>query len=658
MKKRPEIDILRRLKIRWKLLVFTLPLVLTPLIFIGFASSHIAREQAQLGIVETSRADLDHMAAFALDLFQVHFRQYEVYKKDKQRTIVEDLSTLVRFAHGLIATQHTQHVNGMMDRMTAKNQARLALKSVIIGETGYLYAINTKGELKVHVALEGRNIWDSVDEDGNYFIQEMAQTALASPPGTVNTITYPWRNELLGERWARRKIVAYTYFQPWDWIIAAGSYLEEGVEDQEFERQAYQNLKETITKKVVGTTGYIYALTTKGELTIHPFREGENVWDIKDHLGEPFVQKMVAQKNGWIRYPWKNETDPFPRMKLVRFRYFEPWDWIVAVGSYEDEFYAPATAVGQRILAGVGLLTFFIALIAVVLTFLLSKTVTDPIRKITQGLKEIRRGRLDTQLDVPSSDELGDLARDFNTMTEVLRENKEIARMLAKQERLATLGVFSSEVAHEINNPLGVILGYASHIEGRLGEGDVNLEHIREIKNECRRCRDIVQDLLSFARVPEPSFQAVDLNDLLEQIVTFAANHEDLEHLSIERDLDPELPVIQVDPDQLRRALINLVLNAGAATDGGGTLWISTRRRLNQMAVELNFTDNGVGIAPEDLDKVFEPFFTTRADGTGLGLAISKAIIEQNDGRIQIDSKPGKGTSVTVSLLMSGVGGR
>ncbi|MBM4371333.1 MAG: cache domain-containing protein [Deltaproteobacteria bacterium] len=658
METRDRIGLLRRLKIRWKLLAITLPLVVGPLVFIGLAATYIAREQAQLGVVETSRSDLEHIAEFTLDLLNTHYQQYQVYKEDKRKTIIQDLTTLVRFAYRLTAVENEQHANGLQDRDVAQSRARDALRNVNIGETGYVYVISTRGDLIVHVALEGQNIWEAKDESGRRFIQEMSAAALGNPPGTVHTIVYPWRNELLGEVRHRKKVVAYMYYQPWDWIIAAGSYLEESYEDPDFERRAYEDLKKTIGSKKVGQTGYIYAMTARGELTIHPFKEGQSLWNARDHNGDFFIRTMCREKSGWIRYPWKNDTDPEARMKLVRYLHFEPWDWIVAVGSYEDEFFAPASAVGERILVGVGLLTVLVALIAVVLAFLLSKTVTDPIRRITRAMAAVRRGRLDTQLDVRSSDEVGDLARDFNTLIGVLRENKEMARALAKQERLVSLGVFSSEVAHEINNPLGVILGYASHVEGRLAPGDPNLAHLREIKAEVVRCRDIVQSLLGFTRVPEPSFQPVEVNDLLEQIVSFASNHEDLEHLTIERDLEPGLPTLQVDPDQLRRALINLVLNAGAATSGGGTLWISTRQRLSQMMVDLVFRDNGEGIDPKDLDKVFDPFFTRRPGGTGLGLAISKAIIEQNHGRIGIESRPGEGTTVTVSLPRGGVGGR
>lgn len=140
-------------------------------------------------------------------------------------------------------------------------------------------------------------------------------------------------------------------------------------------------------------------------------------------------------------------------MKIVRYQYFAPWNWIVAVGSYENEFYQPANEIERRIWSSMGLLTFVVGLGAVLLVFVASKFLTDPIERLIAGVREVKRGRLDTQLAVTTSDELGELASEFNRMAEMLRRNKELEASLAQQNKMASLGVLSSEVAHEINNP-------------------------------------------------------------------------------------------------------------------------------------------------------------------------------------------------------------
>lgn len=640
---------MRDLKIRSRLLVVVLPLVLLPAISIGVIVGYLSRQQAYLGITEAIRADLEHMTQFTLDLLNAHHQQFGLYQEDKRRMVYKDLATLVRFAHNLVMVQQEQVANGQRALATAQQEARNAFKNVSVGETGYLYAITSKGDLTIHVAQEGENILDTQDEQGRSFIREMIEKAIAAPPGEILYSVYPWRNALLGETRPRNKVAAYLYFPPWDWIIAAGGYLEETYEDVAFEKQALQQLKRKILSKPVGATGYIYAMTSRGELTIHPFQEGQNIYEMQDQRSHDFIREMVTRKSGWIRYPWRNQTDAAPRMKIVRYDYFAPWDWIVAVGSYEDEFYAAANAIERRILFSTGLLTFVMGLFAVILVFFAAKRLTDPIQRLIAGVREVKQGRLDARLTITTNDELGELAANFNRMTETLRRNKELEAHLAQQNKMAALGVLSSGVAHEINNPLGVILGYAAHLESKMNPGDPHFKYIQEIKRESKRCKTIVQDLLSYARVPRPTLAETDLNALLTQIVDFAAHHTDLDAVHIVTDFDPRLPRVWVDGDQIRQIAMNLMLNAGGAMPEGGSLEVSTTLGEDQF-VHITFQDSGSGIPPEHLEKIFEPFFTTKARGTGLGLAITKTIIERHGGRITVASQVGQGTRVTVSL--------
>lgn len=640
---------IHNLNIRGKLLVVIMPLVLLPILSVGMIVGYISKQQVYLGITQATKADLEHMTQFTLDLLNAHYQQFEVYKEDKRRTVYKDLATLARFAYNLVTVQHDQYASGQHTLEVVQQEAKKAFKNIRVGETGYLYAITSKGDLTIHVAQEGENIYDAQDEKGRRFIREMCEKAVAAKPGEVLYIVYPWRNPILGETHLRNKIVAYMYFQPWDWIIAAGGYLEETYEDVVFEKKALQELKENILEKAVGATGYIYAMTRRGELTIHPFREGQNIYDEKDQNGHYFIREMIEQKNGWIRYPWRNETDAAARMKIVRYQYFEPWDWIVAVGSYENEFYEPANEIERRIWSSMGILTFVVGACAVILVFFASKFLTDPIQRLIAGVREVKRGRLDTQLAIAANDELGELAANFNRMTEVLRKNKDLETSLAQQNKMASLGVLSSGVAHEINNPLGVILGYAAHLESKMDPDDPGFKYIQEIKRESKRCKNIVQDLLSYARVPKPALEATDINALLEQIVDFAAHHTDMDAVTIDTVFDLQIPRIWVDGDQIRQVAMNLMLNAGAAMPERGRLLVGTALDEDGW-VKLTFQDSGSGIAPENLEKIFEPFFTTKTRGTGLGLAITRTIVEQHGGRIEVASEMGKGTTVTVSL--------
>jgi two-component system NtrC family sensor kinase len=390
-------------------------------------------------------------------------------------------------------------------------------------------------------------------------------------------------------------------------------------------------------------------MSTKGELRIHIDREGQNIFDERDGDGRYFIREMCEKKSGWIRYPWKNVGEAKARMKLVRYEYFAPWDWIVAVGSYEDEFYAEANLIKGRIFWSMAALTSLLILGSTGLVLVAARVLTDPIEHMIAVIRKVKGGRLDERMEVGSYDELGELAATFNRMVGIIKRNKEMETTLAQQEKMASLGVLSSGVAHEINNPLGVILGYAGHLESKMDPADPNFRYIQDIRKESKRCKGIVQDLLSYARTPRPALEQTDINALLEQIADFAANHLDLHRMRVVRDFAADAPRIPVDPDQMRQVAINLILNAGAAMESGGTITVGTVV-CEEGFVDIVIRDEGVGIAPENLEKVFEPFFTTKTRGTGLGLAITRRIVEQHLGRIMVESELGRGTTVTVRL--------
>jgi two-component system NtrC family sensor kinase len=195
---------------------------------------------------------------------------------------------------------------------------------------------------------------------------------------------------------------------------------------------------------------------------------------------------------------------------------------------------------------------------------------------------------------------------------------------------------------------MGVILGYACHLEKKLDENDPNFHFVMEIKQESKRCVKIVQNLLNYARAPKLLTERLDINDLLEQIIDFAGGHAEMKNITMKKDFSSDIPEIEVDGDQLRQVMMNLILNAAASMKDGGDLVLATS--LKDQALQIVVEDTGQGIARENLNEVYEPFFTTKAKGTGLGLAISKQIVEAHLGTIKIESAAGEGTRVTIRL--------
>src|SRR6185369_5652673 len=199
----------------------------------------------------------------------------------------------------------------------------------------------------------------------------------------------------------------------------------------------FAKLKESIRAKKVGASGYIFCMDRNGTFTIHPDSEGKNLINAKDLDGNSFIREMCTNKSGWIRYPWKNSTDTAARMKIVRYDYFEPWDWIVAVGSYEDEFYQEANKIKSHILFIMALLILVVGAAATSLVVGASAVITSQITHMMSVIKSIKKGHLDERISVSGEDELAELGSAFNRMTEIIQRNKTIESNLAQQGKMA-----------------------------------------------------------------------------------------------------------------------------------------------------------------------------------------------------------------------------
>ncbi|MGC9519407.1 MAG: sensor histidine kinase [Desulfuromonadaceae bacterium] len=642
------VNMFKNMKLRWKLLSIILPLVFLPLLLVGNIVGYNASDLARSGINQASRADLEHMAAFTRHLLEAHHQQFQVYQQERKEDFIRELETLLDVARDMVEEKQRLVRDGKLTPEQARDQASQLLKQVSIGASGYIYTLSSDGVLQAHIAREGENISNEKDGNGRLFIREMIDTAQSSEAGSIHQIRYPWRNEALGDTEYRDKLAVFTYLPEWDWVIAAAGYIEESYADAAYEKQALKELKHKIKQKQVAKTGYIYAMDTSGTFTIHPEQEGENFYDIRDSDGNAFIRQMCETREGWIRYPWQDGSSSEPRHKIVRYEYFPPWDWIVAVGCYEDEFYEAADRISSNTAKITLVTTMATGLFSLLLVTWVSSIVTRPIQHMIQVIRRVKAGHMREKMHIDTRDELGELAQTFNRMTEIIQKNKEMEESLAQHGKMASLGVLSSGVAHEINNPLGVILGYAGYLEGKIGPDDPNYTYIHEIKRESKRCKKIVQDLLSYARTPKSVLEVTDLNALLEQIVTFAANHVDMHHVKIRCNFAPDLPPVEVDGDQMRQVAINLLLNAGGAIRNQGEIVVESALEDDEAVIRI--TDNGCGMDTETLEHIFEPFFTTKERGTGLGLAISKQIIEQHQGSIEMHSRPGEGTRVTVRI--------
>jgi two-component system, NtrC family, sensor kinase len=301
-------------------------------------------------------------------------------------------------------------------------------------------------------------------------------------------------------------------------------------------------------------------------------------------------------------------------------------------------------------------------LVVAVFVMLWAARMLRPLTRLIEGVKTLRGGRYET-VEVSARDEIGELAAEFNQMVRALEERdrrlregrvalERAHRMALEAERLAAIGRLTSQITHEIRNPLSSIGLNIEMLEEEIRElseepGEA-LGLIRKIHEEIDRLTSITHEYLQFARLPEPKRTSVDLSELVQELVSFHGSELTQARIELNLALEPELPSIEADPSQLRQAVLNLVKNAREAMPRGGRLELTTRRV--EAGVELVVADAGEGVDPEARDRIFEPFFTTKVHGTGLGLPLTRRIVDQHGGTLQCDAAEGGGAVFTVRL--------
>jgi signal transduction histidine kinase len=223
---------------------------------------------------------------------------------------------------------------------------------------------------------------------------------------------------------------------------------------------------------------------------------------------------------------------------------------------------------------------------------------------------------------------------------------------LVSSEKLASLGKLAAGIAHEINNPLGGILIYASLMMEDLLQEDPRRGDLERIVQEASRCKEIVKSLLQFARQTEPKMEPTDINRAITDGLFFLENQALFHNIKISKKLDPFLPLVRGNGSQLKQVFMNIIVNAAEAMVESGTLTIATSLSPDRKTVFVEFTDTGEGIAEENLTRIFDPFFTTKdvGKGTGLGLSTSYGIVEDHGGKISVRSQVGEGSTFTIEL--------
>lgn len=295
-----------------------------------------------------------------------------------------------------------------------------------------------------------------------------------------------------------------------------------------------------------------------------------------------------------------------------------------------------------------------------VLVALIIRTISRPVRRLTEAAVEVAGGAYGTEVALRSNDEMGLLAASFNAMSRKMADDierlRELNEQLIRTEKLAAAGTLAAGVAHEVNNPLASISSLIQMLQARpltAENADEHREMLHLVSQQIARISQVLRDMMDFARARPPLRTALDINRIVADSIRLANFDKEFQKLRLTITLDQHAPQVFADADQLQQVFLNLLLNArDAMPDGGGELQVCTEGDELAGEVTIEFADGGTGIAPEHRAHVFDPFFTTKpaGTGTGLGLAVCYGIVTAHGGRIELLPNNGQGTRVCVIL--------
>ncbi len=292
---------------------------------------------------------------------------------------------------------------------------------------------------------------------------------------------------------------------------------------------------------------------------------------------------------------------------------------------------------------------------AIIVAVILAQIVVRPIHVIRSGLSRLGQGDLGATLDLKGDEfkELGDI---FASVTDQLKaalpDSAKRTQLLELSRRVTALGRLTAGVAHEVKNPLNAMTIHLELLKQKLAAGadtTATGSHVDIISYEIRRLDDVVQGFLKFARPEEMSLKPVPPGELVEEVLKTLAVEANVTGVTLEANIAPDVPPIEADPGIFRQALLNLAKNAVQAMPNGGTLTMGVAPTKDGR-VEIRVADTGIGIAPENLAKIFDLYFTTKQAGTGIGLSLVYRTVQLHNGDIDVESTPGVGTTFVIKM--------
>ena len=594
-----------RISIFSKLLMFIIPMVCLPVAVVGYSSIQASVERVNRLVRQEQMVQVEAAANKINDIFY---------------NCRVDLGTISRSP--VLAEYHLARLFRLHAEADFNRENLLKLFKDILDRTHYYYGIRVLSEQGEElISAGGPAPLQPLDEKSRAFF--LGKTDLKRPAGVYfsGLVDCPERDGFI----VHCTKAFFTGWQEFAGVI---------VIDVDFKR-----ITEFLRNIRVGEEGYSFLIDKKGRSLSHP-RYGPYEYD-PDKDPDPSVVKlaksMAAGETGWQEYNFQGQE------KVAAFAPIPIMNWSMAVTIPIEEFGSEAQGIRTQVVQLV-VLTLLITLLG---AFVLSYNLSRPVRRLVTATNRMAAGDLNQMIPVKSSDELGDLTRSFNRMVHNLSR---IQKELVRSEKLISLGRLSAGVAHEIRNPLNAMKGAMVHLGQKWGHEPLIQQYTQLVAEEIDRLDRVVSEFLYFSKQAPPKLETVDINSVILGTEELLAGEAAKKGVRFQNRLASSLPLISMDTHQMEQVLLNLFINAMDALTEGGEIEVGTRvmEMDGERKLLVVVKDNGRGINEDNLPYVFDPFFTTKEDGTGLGLPLSLGIVEAHGGVIEMDSRSGRGTQVTI----------
>jgi signal transduction histidine kinase len=634
------------------------------------------------------RTDSEKVRREYLEEQQTHLKgevdrvaQYVVYMRNQTekrlRTTIHD-----RVAEAWAVADNLYKKNmGIQTETEIRNIIREAIRPIRFqGGRGYYFAFDMNG-VEVLFAdrpeMEGVNMLRIRGGQGEYVVQDMLDLVRRQGEGFYE---YTWSKPDKKEGYYP-KIAYVKRFEPLGWVIGTGEYLDD--------------VKEEIQKEVLdrivdlrfGPEGYFFGSTfqadplfSNGKIT----QGTKNLWDLTDPGGVKIIQEQIraakAPGGGFVPYAWPKLQSEAPTPKVSYVIGIPDWEWVIGAGVYLDTVEQTIKShekalwahLRTKIIRSVGILLVLLG-VTILWSRYFSIRLERNLALLTGFFQAAAKGSVDVDPGRLHWEEFADIAQSANRMLADRRameqEKTDLLDQLHQARKMEALGALAGGIAHDFNNILAAMIGNIELVQLDLTSRHPSQANLNAAMQAARRARDLIQRILTFSRKSEDQRRPVEVVAVIDEAIRLIRSSLP-STIDIRVQKDVTSAVVRANPTQLHQVVLNLASNAAHAMDGQGELEVVQRvvrgndgkgespeaSPVDGDWYELVVRDNGRGMDPALIERIFDPFFTTKevGQGTGMGLAVVHGIVTAHGGRIQVDSRPGQGTTFRVRLPLSG----